>query len=218
MAKLSVYKGGKAVGEIDFDEGLTLGRNTDNDLHLDDPAISQHHARIEAQDGHFRLEDLDSTNGTRVNRRQVGKIGLHDGDEISAGPYLLRYSGPDAPPSFQDTMILQLEDLAQGEDRKMDQALETTERADAESLPARIEVLSGDSAGEILRLEEEQTPVGVPGTQVAVVARRRDGYYLVPVGGGLPLINGEETPPRATRLQDRDRLEIAGVKLSFREA
>lgn len=214
MAKIQLKKGGKLLGEFDFDKRLTLGRELDNDIHLDDSAVSQHHALITAHEDHFRLEDLGSTNGTRINERKAGKLGLRQGDRITIGPFELEYAGPNAPRSFQDTMVLKLEEIAREGDRQVREALD---QSGGDVPEARVEVLSGKNAGESLPLEEDNTPVGVPGTQVAAVSRRRDGYYLVPVDGGMPRINGREGSPSAVRLQDRDELEIAGVRLAFRE-
>lgn len=214
MAKVRLIRSDAVVGEFDFREKLSLGRDMDNDVHLDDGAVSQHHAIIRAHEDHFRLEDLGSTNGTRVNDRRAGKLGLRQGDVITIGPFRLEYEGPDAPRSFRDTMVLKLEEVARDGDTRVRDALEQS----GGDLPeARVEVLSGKNAGETLPLEEDNTPVGVRGTQVAAVSRRRDGYYLVPVDGGLPRINGREGSPTAVRLEDRDEMEIAGVRLAFRE-
>jgi len=72
----------------------TIGRDVDNDLVLDYPSVSRHHARIEYRDGGFWIVDLYSHNGTWVNGRNVddAPIGqfrgiqpLLNGDEISFG-------------------------------------------------------------------------------------------------------------------------------------
>ncbi|HAZ62745.1 MAG TPA: hypothetical protein DCZ72_03935 [Armatimonadetes bacterium] len=45
----------------------TIGRTADNDLQLDHPTVSAHHARVSVQDGELVVEDLGSANGTIVN-------------------------------------------------------------------------------------------------------------------------------------------------------
>jgi diguanylate cyclase (GGDEF)-like protein len=71
-----------------------LGRGTEADLWLEDPAISRNHARVARRpDGRFVIEDLGSTNGTFVSGRKVeGRIDLQNGDRIQVGPnQMLRF-------------------------------------------------------------------------------------------------------------------------------
>ena len=63
---------------------LTLGRQGDNDIIIDDPAVSAHHAKfcMEEEEGLYVL-DLGSRNGTWVNGRQVCRERLAPGDVLS---------------------------------------------------------------------------------------------------------------------------------------
>ncbi|MCU0275432.1 MAG: FHA domain-containing protein [Acidobacteria bacterium] len=65
---------------------IVIGRGVDNQLILDDGAVSLHHAEILAGEDGFRIRDLGSANGTMVNGRQVEECGLYLGDEIALGP------------------------------------------------------------------------------------------------------------------------------------
>jgi hypothetical protein len=64
---------------------LNLGRSLDNDVILDDPRVSRHHAQISHKHGHFCLYDLGSANGTLVNGQPVRDCLLQDGDVVSLG-------------------------------------------------------------------------------------------------------------------------------------
>jgi pSer/pThr/pTyr-binding forkhead associated (FHA) protein len=75
-------------------ETVTLGRKPDNDIQIDDAAISGHHARFVKQpseylEDHFDvyIEDLGSTNGTRVNEAAVDRQLLKHGDTIQIGKH-----------------------------------------------------------------------------------------------------------------------------------
>jgi DNA-binding winged helix-turn-helix (wHTH) protein len=62
---------------------LTIGRNPDCTIILDDRQVSRVHARIAWRDDHYEVEDLGSKNGTHLNGRDVvGSLPLRDGDEI----------------------------------------------------------------------------------------------------------------------------------------
>jgi len=65
---------------------IVIGRGVDNQLILDDGAVSLRHAEILAGEDGFRIRDLGSANGTMVNGRQVEECGLYLGDEIALGP------------------------------------------------------------------------------------------------------------------------------------
>ncbi|HEX8371802.1 MAG TPA: FHA domain-containing protein [Chthoniobacterales bacterium] len=63
----------------------TIGRVSDNTIHIDDGSVSSHHAQITLRDGQYELEDLDSTNGTRVNDQRQSKIMLVHGMRVRFG-------------------------------------------------------------------------------------------------------------------------------------
>lgn len=79
-------------------EEIVLGRGEDLPARIDDRGMSRRHARIFKLEGRFYVEDLGSTNGTRVNGvRVVGAHKLEDGDRIQLGEStLLRATMVDA--------------------------------------------------------------------------------------------------------------------------
>ncbi|MEM9417763.1 MAG: SpoIIE family protein phosphatase [Planctomycetota bacterium] len=73
---------------------LTLGRSSKNQLQLDDPGVSRRHATLTAEPDitspdAWRLNDLESRNGTRVNGETVSEVLLRNGDTLEVGPYIL---------------------------------------------------------------------------------------------------------------------------------
>ena len=66
---------------------ITLGRDRDRDVFVDEPTVSRNHAEILRDSEGCRLRDLNSKNGTFVNRRDIGIVPyqLKDGDEIRLG-------------------------------------------------------------------------------------------------------------------------------------
>lgn len=94
MSHLVVTLEDKLVGEFPITkEKMTIGRKPDNDICINNLAISSYHTQIiTVLDSSF-LEDLNSTNGTYVNARLVKKHALKDGDLIDIGNYRIRYVG-----------------------------------------------------------------------------------------------------------------------------
>lgn len=66
--------------------GLCIGRHETNDIVLPESLVSRYHALIRLENGNYVLYDRDSTNGTWVNGRRVGRHILNSGDRIQIGP------------------------------------------------------------------------------------------------------------------------------------
>ena len=64
---------------------VTLGRSRECDVQVDDPNVSRRHAELRHEGGAWRVFDLGSTNGIKVNRRRVEQAELHHGDRITLG-------------------------------------------------------------------------------------------------------------------------------------
>jgi len=64
---------------------LTIGRLPECDVTIDDPAVSRRHARITSDGVDYTVEDLNSTNGVRVNGHPVTRATLRPGDELDLG-------------------------------------------------------------------------------------------------------------------------------------
>ncbi|NLO28192.1 MAG: FHA domain-containing protein [Actinobacteria bacterium] len=88
---LLIRTGGGREGEVIAlgDDVLTVGRSPHSDLFLDDVTVSRHHARIIVDDMGFTVEDLNSLNGTYINRKRIERHHLRDGDELQIGKFKL---------------------------------------------------------------------------------------------------------------------------------
>lgn len=65
---------------------VIIGRSPDSDLVIADEFVSSSHARIVPTEQGFALEDLDSTNGTRLNGQPATRpLPVSDGDVIEIG-------------------------------------------------------------------------------------------------------------------------------------
>lgn len=79
-----------------------------------------------------------------------------------------------------------------------------------------VQILSGPSAGKEMLLNKPLTTLGKPGVQVAVIAKRPQGYYITHVeGANFPMLNGRALDAQAHALHDHDVIELAGVKMEF---
>ena len=96
MAKLSGMSGDFKGREYPIEQGeITIGRKADNMILLDHPTISSHHCRILRNGDSCVLQDLDSTNGTRVNSRDVKECALHHKDLLQLGSIEFLFDAPE---------------------------------------------------------------------------------------------------------------------------
>lgn len=79
----------------DLPTPVTIGREEDNHLRLNDERVSRFHAKVQEDGGKIILTDLESTNGTRVNGHPVKMRVLQVGDQVLIGRCLLLFGSPD---------------------------------------------------------------------------------------------------------------------------
>lgn len=142
-------KGGAERRETFETTELTVGRVQGNELMLPKGNVSKRHARLLYRDGRFIVTDLNSTNGTYVNRRRITQATIvREGDRIYVGDFVLRI------------------ELAGGADA--DAQAEAPPRADLLSSPDEVSTTGPSavaSAGASLRpaVDEEDELTRVPG-------------------------------------------------------
>ncbi|HLK71978.1 MAG TPA: FHA domain-containing protein [Steroidobacteraceae bacterium] len=110
MARLILSLDGGVLAEYNMNrERYTIGRLPDNDIRIDNPAVSGHHSLIINILNDSFLEDLNSTNGTYVNGKLIKKHALQHGDVITAGHHQLRFVEDDEAQQdeFEKTLVIQ---------------------------------------------------------------------------------------------------------------
>lgn len=246
MARLILSLDGQVIAEYNMNkERYTVGRLPDNDVRIDNPAVSGHHSLVINILNDSFLEDLNSTNGTYVNGKLIKKHALQHGDVVTVGHHQLRFvdtqSSGDEPDEFEKTMIITPGSAVAAAAAKKASSMAPPPKAAAYAatgtrpaptpsatgehpvaLPkAKLQVLSGAFAGRELELNKALTTLGRPGVQVAAITRRADGFFIVHVDSGkpndYPLVNGTATGEQARKLQDNDVILLAGVKMGFFE-
>ena len=111
MARLILSLDNQVLAEYNMTkERYTIGRLPDNDVRIDNPAVSGHHSLIINILNDSFLEDLNSTNGTYVNGKLIKKHALQHGDVITIGHHQLRFSDQQTSDTEQDefekTMVI----------------------------------------------------------------------------------------------------------------
>jgi pSer/pThr/pTyr-binding forkhead associated (FHA) protein len=232
MARLILSLDGTVLAEYNMNkERYTIGRLPDNDIRIDNPAVSGHHSLIINILNDSFLEDLNSTNGTYVNGKLIKKHALQHGDVITAGHHQLRFVEDDEAQQdeFEKTMVIQpsarpverIRAAVADSSATNTGARRTLGNGTPAIKKAKLQVLSGAFAGRELELTKALTTLGRPGVQVAAITRRAEGYFIVHVDSegeeNFPLVNGAKIGAQARKLSDNDVIQLAGVKMGFFE-
>jgi pSer/pThr/pTyr-binding forkhead associated (FHA) protein len=113
MANLALMVDGVVVKRFELDKPeLTIGRDSNCDIQIDDSAVSSHHAVITTQANRYLpdqvdivLKDLDSTNGTFVNDIKVTQHQLSNDDDVRVAWNTFKFLD-NTRPNFERTAII----------------------------------------------------------------------------------------------------------------
>ncbi len=183
MARLILSLDSQVLAEYNMSkERYTIGRLPDNDVRIDNPAVSGHHSLIINILNDSFLEDLNSTNGTYVNGKLIKKHALQNGDVITIGHHQLRFSDEPANDAEQDefekTMVIpagqqNAEQLAKAEaaadaavaarkDERVDVKVEMPELEDKPKEPAEELVPEAEMMSQPAAAVPEPAPAPAP--------------------------------------------------------
>jgi predicted component of type VI protein secretion system len=246
MAKLYLKFEQAVLKEFDLKDGssITIGRLPDNGVHIDNLAVSGHHARLIWEADHFVLEDNNSLNGTFVNNRRVSRVPLKHGDNILIGKHTVSYwdearrgagdavhteptvAAPPVP-AMEATMVL---DTRKAKEMIAQQAHSTasgTATVPAKERIGMLQVMDGKTDQSQYVLSGKLTVIGKSdmasiklkgwfAPKVAAVINKRDGKYFIAASekDHKVKVDGQEIAGQK-ELNEGNVIEVAGVKLSF---
>lgn len=216
MAQLTITLVGRTVEvhELDRDR-ITIGRRPNNDIHIDNLAISGYHAVIHRTEEGYVIEDVGSTNGTIVNEETIQRHILRAGDVIKIGKHELLYSDYTNPINKVKT-----ETVAANKNSSptANNAANDTFHNAADNVnlpPAAIKILNGSRRGTELQLNHARTNLGRPGSPSAVITRSQRGYIINAVEANEQVLINDSPVSADHLLENRDVIEIAGFQVEF---
>lgn len=223
MPKLILMFKEKIINAYPLEEGgsLSIGRHPNNDIVIDNRAVSSHHARVERRNGEIHLIDLESKNGTQCNGKVVSECILNNNDTVTIGKHNLRAD-------WDDTMNVEVSEALEAQ---LGSSLDTNQTMILQShRPAKDQLtfLSGGQ-GE-LTLGKNQVAFGTSpdsdiiisglwslfaGNPAAVIIKQSGEYFLRYTGGMVkPKHNG--TGVKGTvKLSNEDVVAVGPVKVKI---
>lgn len=217
----------------------TVGRLSDNTVVIDNPAVSSHHACVFRDGDHFIVEDLQSTNGTFVNKKRVTRQTLQDGDVVLVGKHELVFDettgGERVVPDEAEPMLSNLGDTVFLDTKQHKALLEKLTDAQTQAKkaadPSRtpnvgiLRVLAGRTDQSEYKLGARTSVIGKTDAAlvrlqgwfkptVAVAIARNGEGYVATLLGGKTFINSQPLTGRYN-LNDGDVLRVSGLTLEF---
>lgn len=221
IAKLVILKDAELVAETPLvAKRMTIGRDAESDIRLNDLSVSRSHARLVRVFRDFYVEDLQSTNGTFLNDRQVSKHMLKLGDLLRIGGFTLRLTKQgEAAQTAVEAVLDRTVVMATGGKQSNDSTGAGQPRAVAPKT-ATLRFFRGPHKGQSERIERSLYTVGRPGGELAVIARRPQGFFLLHIGGDrYPKVNDQDiNTTKAVQLKEGDMVEVGDnlAEISFR--
>ncbi|MBW1714423.1 MAG: FHA domain-containing protein [Deltaproteobacteria bacterium] len=230
MARVILVFNKQVIKDYPFiKENMTIGRTDENDIVIDNLAVSGYHARIDRAGDTYILTDLQSTNGTFVNDKKIVSYRLRHKDKITIGKHLLFFALSKSEQAkaregeLDETMVLdtarQKELLAKQAGRK---GIDLT---GAKQKLGVVSFIDGSDQGEI-ELSKKLTKIGKAetseirlgglfmATTAATISRRPNGYAITPTGGTKVKVNNQVIR-ESQILNDFDTIEIGSYKFQF---
>jgi pSer/pThr/pTyr-binding forkhead associated (FHA) protein len=213
---------------------LTIGRKENNDVSIENLAVSGSHAKVDSVGDGFLLTDLQSKNGTFVNEQRVSSHYLKNNDVVIIGKHTLAFAYAEGEKRPDDKPV-----VAGGMDQTM--VMDTTKQRELLSktvpdMDSRPGLTQGTSNGMLtylaggegeIELSKKLTKIGkdsncdivvsgmMVGKTAATISKRPQGYHLSYVGGmAKPKVN-DTTVKESIELKEFDILEVGSVKMQF---
>ncbi len=232
MPRLILTFNKQVIKEYPFlKDSITIGRNDDNGIIIDNLAVSSYHAKIDKVGSDYIVTDLQSTNGTFVNDQKVVSHKLSHGDNIIVGKHVILFvaaeKGNEAEPTDQKEKLDKTMMLDTAKQKELLAKQQVTPKVPKP--PEKIGVLSfinGSELGEI-ELKKKLTRIGkgdaseiklsgvFMGSTAATISKRPSGYTITFAGGKTKLkVNGEVVKD-SVALKDFDTIELGAHRFQF---
>ncbi|MGR9107015.1 MAG: FHA domain-containing protein [Gammaproteobacteria bacterium] len=212
MAKLTLTFKGKPIRSFQFEGGerVRIGRNHDNEIQIDSLAVAPVHAEIKFGSSRSVISQKQLDFPLLVNNAQTSRHELQHGDQIAIGKHVLYFT--------EDSTLLEAPSpLGSWSPEDNDLKLLNEElRHFTQSSDAQLQILNGRNIGRMVSLKAGLTRLGKSETGVAVIAKRKDGFFVAALDGKSQIrLNGQPVLDKSIKLNHGDLLEIDRTEMQF---
>ena len=208
MAKFTVLFKDKPIDSKLFEHGIIrIGRDETNDVTVDSLAVAPVHAVVVMNEDGNTIKQLNDNFPLVINGENFKEAVLNNGDKITIGKHAIVFNTSE---SF--VRSTNEEGLAEKDLQQLNQDIESSLK-----LPdANMQVIDGKHIGRMIPLKKAMTRLGSGGGGIAVIARRKDGYFISALEGENSLkVNGNLLQDNTVKLNNNDTVIIDNTTMQF---
>ena len=205
MAKFTVFFKGKPIHSALFESGVIhIGRDDSNDLTLHSLAVAPAHAAVIIKDSGCLIKQLNDNFPVIVNGEKTKEYKLKNNDRIILGKHEILFNSTES---------------IQNETESPDVKFLNDEIEREIHMPeANLQVMDGKHIGRILPMKKAMTRLGRDGSGVAVIARRKEGYFISALENDPSLtVNDIPLGEKTLKLNSNDVIVVDNTSLLFFE-
>ncbi len=221
--RIVLTHGHELLREVRIEKPLVLvGRDPGCDIVVDDVTVSKQHMKFEYIGGHLYVEDLESTNGLKVNGHSAKRQAIQHLDVIQVGNHRIHIFDDALMPSaqvspestVQTKAAAQAGAASQSADRDATARLPLADTQPTDSPRAVPPLLGLKRVGDgssVVTLDQPNNRIGDSG-QSAVLAWRRDSLYLSRLSRDTLRVNGRDVGAGSAQVRAGDVIEVGDAK------
>ena len=228
VLKLKFKKNTIAEYTLQNGKSMTIGRRNNNDIVIENLAVSGHHAKIDSVGDGFVLTDLQSKNGCFVNEKLVTSHWLKHNDVVNIGKHTLIFSYQEGETKPKEESGKMDRTMVMDTNQYRGKSANNAAQSDQKNANGPIGVLSFLAGGEgEVELNKKLTKIGKDsasdivvsglgiGQTSATISKRPNGYHLSHVGGLVKVkVNGDAVK-ESIQLKEFDVIELGSKKMQF---
>ena len=208
MAKFTVLFKDRTLQSTLFDTSkVHIGSDDSNDLVIDSLAVAPAHAVVSLAEGTAFIKQLNDNFPIIVNNQSTEEATLNNNDEIVIGKHKIIFHTTESVISPANT--------EPSEERESDE-MEDDFMSELNLPDANLQVLGGKHIGRLIPLKKAMTRIGHRGNGVAVIARRKEGYFISCLEQNNALkVNQQQLEDETLKLSDNDLVDIDSTPMQF---
>lgn len=202
MAKFTVLFNDSTIQNHNFEEGIIhIGRDETNDIHIDSLSVALAHAVIVLGSGQSTIRYLNDSFPLFVNDEKTKEHILTDGDKIGVGKHIIVFNSEGNIATETEQIGAQSFNLDASKVSEND---------------AYLQVVSGKHIGRVIPLRKAMTKIGQDGDGVAIIAKRKEGYFISALESHPAMkVNDKALGDDTLQLQGDDKVEMEDLSMLF---
>jgi predicted component of type VI protein secretion system len=187
------------------DGEVAIGRDPECSLAIDSLAVAPRHALLNRSGDQWVITRVDPEYLLFVNEGEMDRHVLQHGDRIRVGKHLIYYTE-------DEDAVIDFAPAPEPEEEGDTKPWNTVEY----HLEANLQVLRGEHIGLVIPLRRPLTRLGKDDSALAMIARRKEGYFLSSLSGANSItVNDEFIDDRSVKLDDQDIIRVNDNILQF---